>query len=225
MISVLIPCRNYGRFLQECLDSVLAQRVGEPLEILVLDDASIDATAEVCRHYPQIRYIRRDASGGVAAARNQLIREMRGDYAAFLDADDVWVPGIMQAQLDFLILHPESPSVGCGIQSFAGKVPEPPYFVNFSSEILLVSRLIRADVFRKIGYFDEMLKKGEDTDYIVRMCQSGFGMKDNLRDVYYLRRIHDHNLTGSPGNVKRELAAILRKNLRIAAAGKEKAGD
>ena len=221
MISVLIPCRNYGRFLAECLDSVLAQQVTEELEILVLDDASSDETAEVCRQYPQVRYIRKNVSEGVSAARNQLLREMKGDYFIFLDADDIWLQGLLQAQLDFLKEHPASASVGCGIHQFKGPVPAPPYSANFHSEGILTARLIRTGVQKQIGFFDESLPKGEDTDFIVRMCHFGFSTSDNLPEVYLLYRIHGDNLSLSPGSVKKNLAAILRKNMKL----KEAAGN
>ncbi len=96
-ISVVIPCFNAERWIAASLRSVLAQ--GWPgLDIVVVDDGSSDGSvALVERGFPQVRVISQ-ANAGVAAARNRGIEAARGEWIAFIDADDWWLPGKLQAQ-------------------------------------------------------------------------------------------------------------------------------
>ena len=96
-VSVVIPCYNAERYVAATLESVLAQ-AGAELEVIVVDDGSKDGSAALVeRDFPQVRVIRR-ANAGVAAARNAGIEAARGDWVAFCDADDIWLPGKLAAQ-------------------------------------------------------------------------------------------------------------------------------
>jgi glycosyltransferase involved in cell wall biosynthesis len=97
-VSVVIPCYNGSRFLRETLASVLRQ-TAPASEILVVDDGSTDDSADVAESFgPPVRVIRQ-ANGGESTARNRGIDEARGDWIAFLDADDVWEPHKLERQL------------------------------------------------------------------------------------------------------------------------------
>jgi glycosyltransferase involved in cell wall biosynthesis len=105
-VTVVIPTYNRARRLPDTIASVLAQTVS-PLEVLVVDDGSSDGTREVCASYSApLRYIWRP-NGGVSAARNTGMREARGEFIAFLDADDVWEPMKLEVQLALHDAHPE----------------------------------------------------------------------------------------------------------------------
>ena len=101
LVSIVIPAFNCARTIAETLGSAQGQTHAE-LDIIVVDDGSTDGTAEiVARHAaadPRIRYLRQ-ANSGVAAARNHGIAEARGPYVALLDADDLWHPTKIAAQL------------------------------------------------------------------------------------------------------------------------------
>lgn len=96
-VSVVVPCYNAERYIGATLDAVLAQN-GAELEVIVVDDGSRDGSAALVeRAYPQVTLIRR-ANAGVAAARNTGIDAATGDWVAFCDADDIWLPGKLAAQ-------------------------------------------------------------------------------------------------------------------------------
>lgn len=114
-ISVIVPAYNSARFIREALDSILAQRL-QPEQIVVVDDGSTDNTAEVVGRYKdrRIQYIRQ-AHTGVAGARNAGLDAARGEYIAFLDADDRWRPIFLEMLHGYLS---EDPTAGLIFSNF-----------------------------------------------------------------------------------------------------------
>lgn len=213
-ISVLIPAFNAGSYLAEALESALSQKVDANLEVIVADDGSTDDTAEICARYPRVQYLYQE-NRGVSAARNLLLRKMTGDFAAFLDADDLWLPGKLAGQLSFLKEHPEVPFVGCEVCNFSGKVPEPPYKEDGNSVHYLIPCLIRKEVLKKTGLFREDLSVGEDSEYRFRMRSLGISGEAVIPEVYLLRRVHESNLSAASGrSVEKDLSAVLRKRIQ-----------
>ncbi len=104
-VSVIIPAYNAERYLAEALASVFGQsRV--PEEIIVVDDGSTDRTEEVVRkHGEAIRFLKQPHRGP-GAARNLGVESARGEFIAFLDADDLWLPEKLSAQLDLFRTRP-----------------------------------------------------------------------------------------------------------------------
>ena len=106
-VSVVIPTYNCSRFVGDAIESVLAQtRV--PDQIIVVNDGSTDDTAAVVQQYRdgRIVYIEQ-ANGGIAAARNRGLSIATGDYIGFLDADDRWLPSMLERQLALLERQPD----------------------------------------------------------------------------------------------------------------------
>lgn len=98
MVSVIIPTYNRGYFISKTIDSVLAQTY-RPVEIIVVDDGSSDDTSVVVDKYgSQLRYIYQE-NAGLASARNTGLAAARGEYIAFQDSDDIWLPWKLQAQV------------------------------------------------------------------------------------------------------------------------------
>lgn len=105
-VSVIIPTRSRPLLLPRAVES--ARAAGERVEVVVVDDASTDETAEVCRDLEGIRYVRLERNQGVAGARNAGLLASRGEYVSFLDDDDVRLPGSLDMQLAALRATPEA---------------------------------------------------------------------------------------------------------------------
>ncbi|HJA92887.1 MAG TPA: glycosyltransferase [Candidatus Eisenbergiella merdipullorum] len=104
LISVIVPVYNGEKYLSDCLESLLGQ-THEELEILVIDDGSADGSAALCESFARkdgrIRLIRQP-NGGVSSARNRGLEEAKGDFVAFVDADDWLLPQMLEDQLEML---------------------------------------------------------------------------------------------------------------------------
>lgn len=101
LVSVIVPAYNCASYIGQALESALCQDV--PLEIIVIDDCSKDNLDLVMQHYrknPRIRYLKNEKNMGVAKTRNRGIMLARGQYIAFLDADDAWEKGKLRRQLE-----------------------------------------------------------------------------------------------------------------------------
>ena len=108
-VSVIIPVFNRLRLVSRAIDSVFAQTFRD-IEVVVVDDASTDGTADaLAARRPELRLIRLERNGGPARARNAGLAAARGELAAFLDSDDLWLPAKLARQL----VHFEDPSVVC----------------------------------------------------------------------------------------------------------------
>lgn len=183
--SVVVTCYNYGHYLAQCLDSVLAQTNADH-EIIVIDDGSTDHTADVMKDYaevPAVRYVYQ-ANSGQARAKNHGVELARGRYVAFLDADDLWDPRKLEKQLTLF----DDGSVGvvysgaryidaqgrdldlridvAQLQPRRGKVTRFMYMDNF---VPFSSSVVRREALDRCGTFDESLKMGIDWDLWLRI--------------------------------------------------------
>lgn len=103
MVSVIMPAYNAEKYIEQAIQSVLAQQV--PLELIIIDDCSLDATVAIVERfldYPQLILMKNEENRGVAESRNRGIRLAKGKYIAFLDADDWWSDNKLKTQVDFL---------------------------------------------------------------------------------------------------------------------------
>lgn len=112
LVSVIIPAFNAEQTIERAVRSGLAQSFAD-IEILVIDDASVDSTREIveglAREDKRVRLLRNDGNMGVANSRNRGFDEAKGEYAALLDADDEWLPEKLERQLAFIA------NAGCDI--------------------------------------------------------------------------------------------------------------
>ncbi len=181
-VSVIIPAHNYGRFLSEAIDSALGQ-TAPPFEVIVIDVASTDGTAQVLAAYGERVRAFRISSRGPASARNFGAARSHGRYIAFLDADDVWEPRKLELQLARFATEPGLGFAHCAVRLFggdgAGELLEG-LEGWVAAELLLLRRtvvpgpgssmLIPRVVFDEVGGFDETLRASEDWDLCYRIA-------------------------------------------------------
>jgi glycosyltransferase involved in cell wall biosynthesis len=183
-VTVVVPTYNSGHLVGDALASVLAQ-TAPPEAVVVIDDGSTDDTsARVGGYGTRVRYIRQP-NQGVSAARNRGLREVRSEFVAFLDADDVWHPRKLEIQLPLLRARPELGLLGtCTYPLPAERAPELPgepaagRLVPVPWERLAVrnvlvtsSVLIRRAVLERVGEFDTRLQGPEDHDLWLRVAE------------------------------------------------------
>lgn len=105
LVSIITPTYNCGRFIAETIESVQAQTYTE-WEMIIVDDCSSDDTAEVVARYsesdPRVKYHCLDVNSGAAVARTTAMKLAKGQYMAFCDSDDLWMPDKLGKQLDFM---------------------------------------------------------------------------------------------------------------------------
>lgn len=195
-VSVVIPVRNGKDFIDEALHSVLAQNY-PALEILVIDDGSSDDDYDrLCLIDPCIRVIHLDGRG-VSFARNTGMRQSQGRYIAFLDADDIWFPGKLNAQIRHMEAHPDVGVIFGGFIKWtcddAGVFPPATTLSTDCSGLdqinpersgwlyhrllmgLLVgmnTAVIRREVYEWLGGFREDMRIGEDYDFWLRASRT-----------------------------------------------------
>ena len=102
-VSIIVPVHNDEKFIQKTIQSILDQTY-QNFEVLVIDDCSSDNSVELIKHFNdhRIKLFTQSKNMGAAAARNLGLREATGDYVAFLDGDDYWLPKKLETQLDFM---------------------------------------------------------------------------------------------------------------------------
>lgn len=212
-VSVIIPVRNGREFIHEALASVCSQSFND-LEILVIDDGSDDFDCQTLAQLdPRIRVHRLEGSG-VSTARNTGMQLARGRFFAFLDADDVWFPGKLAAQIRYFEQHPE---VGCVFGGFIkwtrdedGAFPSAQSLMQDCHNLVaceparsgwLYTRLldgllvgmntavIRREVFTLLGGFDASMRIGED--YLFWLKVSRIYPMHALDGPVALYRIHE----------------------------------
>lgn len=108
LISIITPVYNCAAFIAETIRSVQAQ-THTNWEMLIADDGSTDETAAICRHFAEddarIQLLSLSQNGGAAKARNEAIQQAKGEYLAFLDGDDIWLPQKLEQQVQFMQTH------------------------------------------------------------------------------------------------------------------------
>ena len=227
LVSVIVPAYNRERYLGEALDSIFAQDY-RPLEVIVADDGSTDGTARVARAYSEVRLLSLPHRG-VAAARNAAIAASTGSLLAFLDSDDLWVAGKLDAQVGLLEGNPQIGYCFCRMWNFLEPGCESPSWAktegigHVSDYCSMTSMVIRREVFDRIGEFDTQFHWGEDTDWLARARSLGISHV-SLPEVYLRRRIHGTNVSAGRESDSTLVTRLAKNNIdriRLRRAGTE----
>lgn len=180
LLSVIIPVFNAEKFVSDALQNVLAQGI-DNLEILCVDDGSTDRSAQIIQSVedPRVRYFHQ-VNAGAAAARNGGLRQAKCQFITFLDADDLYPPGKLRRQLDFLLTNPNVDGIwGYSKFEYAADLNERMFRVNEEEavwSILLGASMFRKEVFEKTGPFNEQMILGEDTEWYLRLRDFGLNI-------------------------------------------------
>lgn len=200
-VSVIVPCFNSARTIEETLDSIFAQTL-PPLEVIVVNDGSADDSGKVLQRYsnsrpgPGIRVVEQD-NRGVSAARNAGVDVASGDLICFLDADDLWAVDKLQLQVQALIdsapdyqavavvgvrrftVEPSTGKKNFFRDTFVAASPMMARRERIKSILALANNEMAAcstvlcprSVFFEVGGWDENLAMAEDWDLLLRLCE------------------------------------------------------
>ena len=204
-ISVILPIYNRGDYIAEAIESVIVQTFTD-FEIIVIDDGSTDGTAGVIKSFSdsRIRYIYQ-SNCGRSNARNQAFSVANGQYIAFLDSDDLYLPNKLELQVRYLDTHP---SVGMVYTSAYcidknGSLLDDSYKATVSGwiyedvafyvpvTITLPTVMVRYEVFDQVGGFDERMERFEDTDLWRRVSKEF--IIEAIPEFTCKLRTHDNN--------------------------------
>lgn len=212
LISVIIPALNAQAYLREAIDSVITQNWPD-LEVLVVDNCSTDATMEIANSFgPPVQCLTSERPGQPPTT-NTGIRHARGDWLAFIDADDIWAPDKLRRQIREFHEHPELDAVFGHAVNFSG--PAPDHGADVGAEMpapLHGTLLIRRQAFLRVGYFDEKYTIGAILDWYMRAQETGLCMRI-LPEVFLYRRVHGNNLSTRRKDKQVDLVHILKAAL------------
>ncbi|HZI46917.1 MAG TPA: glycosyltransferase family A protein, partial [Pyrinomonadaceae bacterium] len=213
-VSVVIPTYNVAPFIAETLNSVFAQTFTD-FEVIVVDDGSDDAE-ELERalepYLERVRYVRQE-NLGAGAARNRGVQEARGEFIAFLDSDDLWMPEYLEEQVRFLradgydlayadaLLFGDSPIAGKTYMQTAPSVGPVTFLSLVRNECNIITSgvVARRCVLVKVGLFNESLRNGQDFELWARLARSGAHL-GYQRKVLLRYRCREGSLSGDVMN-------------------------
>jgi cellulose synthase/poly-beta-1,6-N-acetylglucosamine synthase-like glycosyltransferase len=231
LVSVIIPCYNYARFLKQAIDSVFRQTY-QNVEVIVVDDGSGDETAAICQAYGDlIKYVRVERVG-LSAARNIGVQFSKGDFVVFLDADDILYESALELNLYYFNYYGDVAFVSGGHMRIDDEginlltvSPETKLGNNYWS--LLQGNYIamegtvmyRRDLFFHF-HFNTSLKSCEDYDLNLRIARifPVFGHSELIA----LYRIHSGNMSSNKKVMKESALAVLKTQEKLLLNGEEK---
>jgi glycosyltransferase involved in cell wall biosynthesis len=210
-VSVIIPLYNLRPYVAEAIESVLAETIGpDALEIVVVDDGSVDGGGEVVQRFgTAVRYLRQE-NRGPSAARNAGLRATRAPFVSFLDADDRMMPEKLARELAVFAARPEVDVVYSGfhyVDEHLARLPQQGWStlegdlfpaLVLSNRLHVFQALVRRVAIERIGGFDESIAAAEDWDVWIRLARTGvrWASLDEPLAVYRIRGDGSHRAAG-----------------------------
>jgi glycosyltransferase involved in cell wall biosynthesis len=229
-VSVIIPNFNYARYVAGAVESVLTQTYSD-IEVIVVDDGSTDASRDILMNYGDSIKTIFQRNQGVSAARNNGVAASNGEFVAFLDADDEWLPKKLEKQVAMFRADAKLGLVHVGVDEISADGTSLRHRLEGSSgdakrDLLLIGRkgvlgggsglMVPRAVFDEVGGFDTRLSTSADWDFfyqVARRYQVGF-----VSEVLIKYRFHDTNMRANVGAMERDMTLALEK---IYANGRE----
>lgn len=219
VVSVVIPCYNHGRYIDEAVESVLAQTF-QDFEIIIVNDGSDDPfTVSKLQNYTRPKtHIIHTPNRGVAAARNRGIREAIGEYILPLDADDMIEPNYLEQSFSMISSFPGRCIICCDallVDGTAGIMQLPDYSRDrlLSENLLFNSSLFRKSDWQEVGGYCSAFEHGwEDWDFWIAMTQSGISVV-RIPEALLRYRIRNHSRDRSM-TVRRKCQMLLMLIIR-----------
>lgn len=215
LVSVIIPTFNSKQYVCDAIDSALAQTYRD-IEIIVVDDGSADGTGDLLKdkYGGRIKYIYKE-NGGPASARNLGIKNTKGEFIAFLDADDLWEPDKLSEQIH--AFKPETLMVGCLQQSCNDGLTQAIGFEKLALRNCFPNSgvVARRSAIEKAGWFDERpeFRAVEDWDMWLRLARAGQLLL--LQRNLIILRVTENSISAPTQAEKmlRNETAVLKKHL------------
>jgi len=213
--SVILPVRNGERFIAEAIRSALSQLAADD-EIVVVDDASSDATRSVIAGMEEPRVRLLGGSGrGVSSARNIGLAAATGEFIAFLDHDDLWPSARHAALLGSLLANTE---IDCAVGRLRVRMEHDAIpLANVATmdgklvpSISLCTGLFRRRILDLVGGFDEDMKFAEDSDYFMRLMERNYRVALCDVDALIYRR-HGSNATNDRAGAEDGAMQLMRR--------------
>ena len=242
-ISVVIPAYNAAKYLEDAVKSAID--LADVQEVVIVDDGSHDSTFELClrlkEKYPKIKAYQHPErkNKGVSASRNLGIHMTTGDFVAFLDADDFYLPNRFEAEKTIFLENPDVDGVyGATAAHFISELGKARFTQSkmrqlttisgspSSGELLYVllgssekyhghfhldALTVRKTAFDKFGFFDETLDFAEDTDLTIRMAVTCNLVAGIIEQPVAMRGVHDENRITDSKKLHRSWAVAYNK--------------
>ena len=224
LISVMMPTYNNAKYIKQAIESIYAQNY-DNIEIIVVDDGSTDNTKEIVQQYKDIKYFYIEHKG-IPFARNTALEKSTGEYIAFLDSDDYWLPNKLNTQIQYFKDHPDCEIVFTKYENFfeneyvkKNKIAIFEKTSEKNNNSCLETSVVKKRVFDKCGKYNESLEFGEDTEYEYRISKNNINIKHIINKIFYMRRLHGKNISlkrniGLMKNFLRKFSNTLRQGIK-----------
>jgi glycosyltransferase involved in cell wall biosynthesis len=225
-VSAIIPAYNCERYIKETVESVLAQTYKD-IELIVVDDGSTDRTGEILKTFGfRVKYIYQSKNTGPSGARNKGIERAEGEYIAFLDHDDVWMPNKIEEQIkllegneDVALVYSNGYYVGPSGLTRGTLFDNIKPHRNFVLEELLVnsfiptsSVVVKKQILNKVGWFSERFLVTQDFDLYLRIAEQH--KIDFVGSPLLKHRVHPDSLSNRKRRLMLEEAISIIKFYR-----------
>lgn len=216
-MTAAIPVRDGEAYLAEAIESVLAQ--SRPCDqVIVVDNGSTDRSAAIAAAYGRPVEVVSEPRPGIGAARNAAIAAARGDFVAFLDADDIWQPSKIERQLAAFEARPELQLVFGHVRQFASpdlpaaeaaalRVPE-----RSQPGLYIGAMLARRTAIDAVGPWAEDVRVSDGLAFLLRARELGLS-QEMLEETVTLRRVHGANHSIHNRDQRAEFARHLKRSL------------